>query len=360
MNMFQSVRRGSLLLTTTLLFCSGLLQADPTIKAPMAIPSYWPETVTLDKSFNCFRGPMQNYQSFIEFLMAKPVRSNQAKEQRDAWVKSTFKAEDFQRYQQQLDCQEILYSVDGVQVRGFVIKPKHHSGKLPVLIYNRGGNGSFGALVFGLAFHELMLVAEQGFMLLASNYRSDVKQKDRQLFRDEFGGAEIADVLALVSLSKDWPDADFDKLAVWGHSRGSMMAYLVAAQLQSKVKAVVASAGVADLEQELKFRPEMEQVYQRRIPGYANHKTDVLQQRSVLYFLDQLPKVPVLLQHGDADVRVSVEQSKLLDQALTKRQWPHQLMVYQGADHGFDPVRPQARADMVSWLRQQLQISQTN
>ncbi|PZR18216.1 MAG: hypothetical protein DI539_16640, partial [Flavobacterium psychrophilum] len=35
-------------------------------------------------------------------------------------------------------------SFDGTAVKGFLISPKVQSKKYPVIIYNRGGNGSYG------------------------------------------------------------------------------------------------------------------------------------------------------------------------------------------------------------------------
>ena len=78
---------------------------------------------------------------------------------------------DFDRFQQTLDCQDFVYRVGDVPVRGFMIKPKQISGKAPVVIYNRGGNADFGQLNFSFVMKSLMPVAEQGFVILASNYR---------------------------------------------------------------------------------------------------------------------------------------------------------------------------------------------
>ena len=42
-----------------------------------------------------------------------------------------------------------MYQVDGIPVKGWMIKPRQHQGKLPVLIYNRGGNGGYGGAAAG-------------------------------------------------------------------------------------------------------------------------------------------------------------------------------------------------------------------
>jgi hypothetical protein len=56
---------------------------------------------------------------------------------------SMFGEERFNRYKNNLTYRTFKYLVDGNTVNGYVIKPKLSKHKLPVLIYNRGGNGNF-------------------------------------------------------------------------------------------------------------------------------------------------------------------------------------------------------------------------
>jgi dipeptidyl aminopeptidase/acylaminoacyl peptidase len=44
-------------------------------------------------------------------------------------------------------------------------------------------------------------------------------------------------------------------------------------------------------------------------------------------------KVPLLMVHGDNDVQVEYEQSKLLDKALTSAGKPHRFVTIKGGDH---------------------------
>ncbi|MFC4654942.1 alpha/beta hydrolase family protein [Rheinheimera marina] len=342
---------------SALLLLSGLTSAYSlsafTTKTPAPL-SPEPTPVQIEKQRSCFSGPAVSHQSFLDWLNAQPAKPGVDPQQRRAMLEQQFKAQDFARYQANVDCNEIRYTVDGHSVRGYILSPKSADKKLPVLIFNRGGNGDFGQLVFGQVYQQLMPVAEQGFVILASNYRSDQLKLGATLLHDEFGGAEVADVLALKAIADQLPQADSSQLAIWGHSRGGMMTYLAATQWPGPVKALVVGAGVADLESHLQFRPAMEKVYQQRMPGYADNKTALLRARSALYFLDDLPKVPLLLQHGEQDERVEVAQSKLMAGELEKRQWPYQLMLYPAANHSFAPVQQQVRTDMVQWLKQQL------
>lgn len=70
-----------------------------------------------------------------------------------------------------------------------------------------------------------------------------------------------------------------------GH--GAMMSYLAARKLP-ELKAVVIWAGQSDLARALTFRPAMENVYQARIPLYAENKKQVLKQRSAIHCVNEL------------------------------------------------------------------------
>ncbi|HEV2720875.1 MAG TPA: hypothetical protein VG323_12710, partial [Thermoanaerobaculia bacterium] len=45
---------------------------------------------------------------------------------------------------ERVDCRHIQYWSDGLRVAGYIWKPKDAAGKLPLIIFNRGGNGEFG------------------------------------------------------------------------------------------------------------------------------------------------------------------------------------------------------------------------
>jgi dipeptidyl aminopeptidase/acylaminoacyl peptidase len=141
---------------------------------------------------------------------------------------------------------------------------------------------------------------------------------------------------------------------MWGHSRGGMMTYMLAKSMP-ELKTIVVGAGNTDLAKELEIRPAMEKVHRARIPNYASNKVAALTERSVLLWPEQLPAdLPILIQHGDQDKQVSVGNSEKLAEKLKALKHPHQLLIYPGADHGFNPVRAKAQQDRINWLKQHL------
>lgn len=124
---------------------------------------------------------------------------------------------------------------------------------------------------------------------------------------------------------------------MYGHSRGGMQTFLALKQLPT-IKAVASISGASDVLRSLDVRPAMEKVYNFRIPNYATKKVAELEKRSVLKWADKFDKtIPILLQHGEQDSKLSVENSKWLARALTKLKHPHKRSTYEGEGHSWHP-----------------------
>nr|WP_246172652.1 prolyl oligopeptidase family serine peptidase [Marinicella rhabdoformis] len=265
---------------------------------------------------------------------------------------SHFGKEKFDYYQSNLSCVNFKYFVDGKTVSGYVIKPKLSTGKLPVLIYNRGGNGNYGAVVFGSMMHNLFPVADEGFVIIGSQYRgTNTRNKTLQ---DQFGGDDVNDVTALLEYIPNIEDADEQRIGMFGASRGGMQTHLAVKQ-SKEIKAIAIIAGVIDLVKELDFRPEMEKVFKATIPDYDKNKVAELEKRSVINWVDELsPKVPILLMHGENDNRVDVNNSIAFADALSKNNIPHKLVVYPGDNHSLMKNKPKAITEIVQWFKKHL------
>lgn len=300
---------------------------------------------------NCFR---QNYSDY-DIWRESTARKYQNKFKTEVKIKRalarfdrTFTQEAFSAFKEQLTCQTFEYLVDGIKVNGFIIKPKGSTEKLPVVIYNRGGNGGYSPVEFSSMMYNLFSIAQQGFVIVGSQYRGTF-YKDKT-HDDEFGGKDVNDVMALIKLIPSITGADDKRIGMLGASRGGMQTYLTLKQTD-KVKAVAVIAGVADLIIQLKERPRMERVYKQRIPNYAQNKQAELEKRSVLKWLNKIPQaVPMLLLHGMSDERVSVEQSITLAEALEKADMPHKLVLYPGDNHGLVQNKKKATQEIVAWF----------
>ena len=136
-----------------------------------------------------------------------------------------------------------------------------------------------------------------------------------------------------------------------GGSRGTMMSYLVARR-DHRFRAIASINGANDLEAELKFRPEMEQVYVARIPDYATRRSEVLAQRSVMHWAEELPRgAPILLLHGGRDWRVDPQNGPRLKARLDAIGHPNKLVMYPEDDHNLAQNAEQSKDEIVAWFR---------
>lgn len=224
---------------------------------------------------------------------------------------------------------KITYAVDGLKVTGLLAKAKRLSSKKnPVLIYNRGGNREFSKNnTCTLLDIFYPLIKKGGLVILASQYRG----VDGGDGADEFGGADVNDVLALVKTAKSLPYADPKNIFMLGWSRGSINTYR-AIQGNSEIRAAAVVGGVSDLFQLLKERPEMEAILKATIPHFSAARETELLKRSALFWADKI-SVPVFLLHGDQDPRVNVQDAYAMDNALTRANRPHRLKIYSGSGH---------------------------
>lgn len=244
----------------------------------------------------------------------------------------------------QVDCRRIKYMSDGLKVAGFIWTPKDTAGKkLPVLLFNRGGNRDFGKLTPWDGLHRF---AANGFVVIASQYRGN----DGGEGREEFGGADVRDVLNLIPLAASLESADMRNVFLYGVSRGGMMTYLALKNGIPVNAAAVASAGT-DLVSEVKRRPSLaKNVWKETIPDFEKRSEELLRDRSAIYWTDKI-KVPVLILQGGADWRVDPGDALALARKLQEQGATYELIVYAGDDHGIAQNRADAERRIVEWFQ---------
>lgn len=239
----------------------------------------------------------------------------------------------------------IVYASDGLRVHGYLARPTA-AGKHPAVIVNRGGNRGFGAWSDEGAARSLGRLASWGYVVVASQYRGNVGGEGV----DEFGGADVDDVLNLIPLLESLEDVDAGRIGMYGWSRGGMMTYLALARTD-RIRAAVVGAGMADAFESTRSRPEMEEVFRELAPGYDEHEEESLRARSAVRWAETMcPTTPILILHGTGDWRVSPTQALEIAGKLLEAKHPYRLVMFEGGSHGLEEFPDEVRTLVRDWL----------
>lgn len=238
----------------------------------------------------------------------------------------------------------IRYRSQGHSVMGFIVEPRKGSGKLPSIIWNRGGSGEFGAIKRGLVFTNSMgALARAGYLVFASQYSGNAGSEGK----DELGGSEIVDVLNLHKIIRAYRRADARRIGMFGHSRGGMMTFL-ALKKARWIKAAAVNAPMTDAVRSAMYRGA---AFRKHHAAFFRQTSAALRDRSAVQWVGRLSKrVPILILHGTGDWRVRAEDSIALAAKLYTAKIPFRFVAYEGADHEMTEVRQEARAQVIAWF----------
>ena len=236
---------------------------------------------------------------------------------------------------QRIQMREITYLSDGIKVKGFLLVPKQ-PGKHPVLIFNRGGCKNYGAMDRRFASDWLTLFADWGYVVVASQYRGSGGSEGK----DEFGGADVNDVLNLLPLIDSLPEADPSRIGIWSESRGGIMTYLMLTRTD-RIRGAVISSTPTDISTLSAYRranepkDDFEEFCLRDvIPDYDHSAQKALAARSAIKWPEKLNKTtPILLVQGTADWRSNPRYTLDMASELLRLKHPFRLVMFEGGDH---------------------------
>lgn len=248
-------------------------------------------------------------------------------------------------YLKNLNIEDITYISDNLKVKGFLISPKR-AGQYPCIIYNRGGNREFGALTPERVIKYLAIMASWGYVVAASQYRGNMGGEGQE----QFGGDDINDVLNMIPLLEQLPNADPDRIGMLGGSRGGLMTYK-ALTLTDRIKAAAIRCGVTDLIAWTEDRKDMDEVYMDLIPGFDPEDRTTLISRSPVYWADKMCKTtPILIMHGTSDWRVNPLSSIKMAEKLIELKHPFRLVMLEGSDHSLTEHMDEKNRLLKEWM----------
>ncbi len=90
---------------------------------------------------------VNSYEEFMELMKRRVEAMRERAPERKAEIGRACPPELFRDFQETVDCQQIRYVSDGLKLRGFILKARSlPAERLPVVIYNHGGNPRVGSL----------------------------------------------------------------------------------------------------------------------------------------------------------------------------------------------------------------------
>jgi dipeptidyl aminopeptidase/acylaminoacyl peptidase len=272
--------------------------------------------------------PQRTYQAFIADLAAQPPAPITPERLADDIAEADWRA---LQPAGAISAGTFSYLSGGHRVTGFIVRPTRVSGRRPVVIWARGGVGNVrqGEVQFAL----MASFARRGFIVVGSNYRGSAGSEGQ----DEFGGAEVNDLLALAPLIRTIQDADAERWFAIGFSRGGMMLYRAVAE-GFPVRAVATAAGVTNIASSAAERPQLAERFRQIMPDYETERANGFCRRSAVCWPERIT-VPLLIAHGGADLGVSSAQAIELAAAMERARRPYRLLMFGGGDHEFSGLR---------------------
>jgi dipeptidyl aminopeptidase/acylaminoacyl peptidase len=224
---------------------------------------------------------------------------------------------------------------DGTMVPGYLTRPSDIASiaSTPLVVLPHGGPYARDQWGFD---SWVQFLASRGYAVLQIEFRGSTGYGS-DWFKEGFAdwsGKPYSDVVdgTKWALSKGYGNAS--RTCIVGASFGGYMALLAATRNhESKLfKCAVSISGVSDLRELSKDRRWFGgwKIAQQSI----GTDSDKLKADSPRTHASEV-NIPVMLIHGDQDYTVEVDESFLIDDALTKFNKPHELVIVKGADHYF-------------------------
>ncbi|QNR66915.1 S9 family peptidase [Paenibacillus peoriae] len=248
---------------------------------------------------------------------------------------------------------------DGFKVQGWIFKPAGLApgDQVPLILQIHGGPH---AMYTGTYSHEMQTLLAQGYAVLMTNPRGSFGygQDFAQACRGDFGGGDYRDLLDALDFALSQFDCiDETRLGVAGGSYGGLMTNWIISHT-NRFRAAVTQRCISNW---LSFYglSDIGISYTEGIVG-ANpwEDPDLLWSKSPLAHVNSI-ETPLLILHGEEDLRCPVSQGDELFTALKRLGKITRLIRYPGSNHSLlKSGKPTLRVDnfeqVVAWFNSYL------
>ncbi|MRN56900.1 alpha/beta hydrolase family protein [Paenibacillus monticola] len=248
---------------------------------------------------------------------------------------------------------------DGYPLQGWIMKPPGLSvgQKVPLALVIHGGPHAMYSPTYS---HELQTLAAEGYAVLFANPRGSFGygQDFAQGCRGDFGGGDYEDLMAMVDTALARYDyIDDTRLGVIGGSYGGLMTNWIVTQTK-RFRAAVSQRSISNWLSFYGLSDIGISYTEGIVGGNPWDQPELLWQRSPLAHVKKV-EVPMLIMHGEQDLRCPIGQSDEWYTALKRLGKKARLIRYPGSNHSFLKIgkpsyRVEALEEVNSWFNEHL------
>ncbi len=221
---------------------------------------------------------------------------------------------------------------DNFDIEGILVKPLgYEAGKRYPLILQIHG-GPYGK--FSDSFNSRAQVwAAHGYAILLPNPRGSTGYGHKFTIANvgDWGGKDFKDIMAGVDAVIAKGIADPDKLVVMGGSYGGFMTFWTITQTD-RFKAAIGHAGISDW-YSFYGQSDIPGLMEYGFVGQPWTATETYRKWSPMTYVDRV-KTPLMITHGERDLRVPIAQAEQYYRALKKRGVEVLFLRYPREGHG--------------------------
>ncbi len=224
---------------------------------------------------------------------------------------------------------------DGLEIPAYVTYPVGAVRKaLPAVILPHGGPWVRDFLRYD---YLVQFLASRGYVVLQPNYRgsSGFGYWFEARGFGEWGLAMQDDLSDGVRWLIETGTVDPQRICILGASYGGYAALMAAAETPELFKCAVSIAPVTDLQGWLDWLEGLPAGVGTRVRVLGGRDSSYLHENSPVHRAAEMD-LPLLLVHGDRDVRVPIEHSEALVKALGEQNKACDYVVLRGASHALD------------------------
>jgi dipeptidyl aminopeptidase/acylaminoacyl peptidase len=231
-------------------------------------------------------------------------------------------------------------SRDGLVLHGYITIPNGSDGKnLPMIVNPHGGpHGIRDDWGFN---PEVQLLANRGYAVLQVNYRGSGGYGNAFIGKGyrHWGTSMQDDLTDAVKWAVDEGFANKDRICIYGASYGGYAALMSAVREPDLYRCVVGYVGVYDLDVQYDADFAGQKAGRNYLKDVYPTTREERQAQSPIYGVERLA-APVMLVHGEKDVRVPIKNLHLLIDRMEKAGKAPELVVIEKKEaHGFRDLK---------------------